>query len=165
MPIDRLSGLYDPENLRGWRLTKALIFLALGVGIIVFLVLSQRRAAALEALSRTGTAVQGRVLGCTSERGDRVLRITYAFTVGGDTLDIHDRLVGDFDGLQPPGPIQVWYDPENPRRCVTPNELRHSRHGVTPYLFGAIIAIMMALSAWQAWQVLQPGRRPLHGDE
>jgi len=165
MPIDRLPGLYDPENLRGWRLVKALIFLALGAGVIVFLVVSQRRAAALESLTRAGTAVQGRVLGCTAERGDRVLRISYEFTVGGTTVEIRDRLVGDFDGLAPPGPVQVWYDPADPRRCITPNELRHFRHGVTPYFFGALIAILMGLSAWQAWQVLQPAPRPLLGDE
>jgi hypothetical protein len=164
MPIDRLPGLDDPGNLRGWRLAKALIFLALGAGIIVFLVVSQRRAAALESLTRTGTEVQGRILGCTAERGDRVLRISYTFTAGESVLDIRDRLVGDFDGLAPPGPIQVWYDPADPRRCITPNELRHFRHGLTPYFFGALIVILMGLSARQAWKVLQPGPRSLLGD-
>jgi len=165
MVIDRPPGLDDPESVRGWRLIKAAIYLALGVGILVVLIISQRRAAVQESLTRTGTAVQGRVYGCTAERGDRVLRITYAFTVDANTVDVRDRLVGDFEGLKPPGPIQVWYDPADPRSCVTPNQLRHAQHGVTPYLFGGLIVIMMGLSAYQAWQTLQPGKRNLLGDE
>lgn len=165
MSIDKIPGLYDPESVRGWRLIKAVTYLALGVGIIVYLIASQRRASAQETLTRTGTSIQGRVYGCTAERGDRVLRITYAFTVGDNTVDIRDRLVGDFVGLKPPGPIQVWYDPADPRRCITPNELRHAQHGVTPYLFGGLIVIMMGLAAVQAWQILQPGRRSMLGDE
>jgi|SRR5579859_2305072 len=165
MPIDRLPAIDDPENQRGWRLAKALTFLALGAGIIVVLVVSQRRAAALEVLTRTGIAVQGRILGCTAEQGDRVLRISYTFTADGSSLDIRDRPVGDFDGLAPPGPIQVWYDPADPRRCTTPNELRHFRHGWTPAFFGLLLAILMGLSARQAWKVLHPAPRSLLGDE
>src|SRR5580765_573600 len=108
MRIDKIPGLYDPESVRGWRLIKAFIYLGLGIGMIVFLVVSQKRAAAQEALTKTGTAIEGRVYKCWAERGDRVLRITYAFTINGNTFDIRDRLVGDFDSLKPPGPIQVW---------------------------------------------------------
>ncbi len=158
MPLDAVSRQIDPENVRSWRLTKAAVFVLIAVAAIVWLIVDQRRAAALQALTTSGTPVQGTVRDMEVLRGGQLLRLSYGFTVNGIPYEIRDRKVGDFDGLQPKGPIPVWIDPSDPARCVTRNELSHARFGWTPYLFGGVIVIMMGLAAFQAKQVLQPRR-------
>ena len=158
MPLDAVSRQVDPENVRSWRLTKAAVFALIAIAAVVWLVVDQRRAAALQALTKTGASVQGTVRDMEVQRGGQVLRLSYGFVVNGAPYEIRDRKVGDFNGLQPKGPIAVWYDPSEPGRCVTQNELSHARFGWTPYLFGGAIVILMGLAAFQAKKVLQPRR-------
>src|SRR5690348_1442817 len=127
MPLDAVSRQVDPENVRSWRLTKAAVFILVAVAAVVWLVVDQRRASALQALTKTGVPVQGTVRDMEVQRGGQVLRLSYGFTVNGAPYEIRDRKVGDFDGLQRKGPIAVWYDPSDPGRCVTQNELTHAR--------------------------------------
>ena len=164
MSHDAVSHQLDPENVRSWRLTKAAIFALIGVGAIVWLVVDQRRAAALQALTKTGTAMQGTVRGMESLRGGQVLTTSYEFVLQGVTFRIDQRRVGDFNGLVNGGPVTVWVDPADPQRCVIANELTHVRFGWTPYLYSGVIVIMMGLAAWQARQVLQPARPGDDGD-
>src|SRR5262245_49745650 len=124
----------DPENARSWRLTKAAVFALIGIGAIVWLVVDQRRAAGQQELLKTGTATQGKVVDLESLRGGQVLTMSYEFWVNGAAFLVPKRRVGDFDGLARGGPVTVWYDPADPQRCVTPNELSHVRFGWTPYL-------------------------------
>jgi len=158
MALDAVSRQMDPENVRSWRLTKAAVFVLIAVAAVAWLIVDQRRAAALQGLTKTGASVQGTVRDMEVLRGGQVLRLSYGFTVNGTPYEIRDRKVGDFNGLQRKGPIAVWYDPSDPGRCVTQNELTHARFGWTPYLFGGVIVVMMGLAAFQAKQVLQPRR-------
>ena len=153
------SSDLDPENLRSWRLTKAAIFALIGVGAVVWLILDQRDASRQQQLLKTGTEVQGKVTDVESNRGGQHLTVSYEFTSNGATQRIDKRRVGDFTGLSHGGPVTVWVDPADPRRCVIRNELSHVRFGWTPYLYGGFIVIMMGLAAVQARKVLQPARR------
>lgn len=164
MTIDKIPHLYDPENTRSWRLTKAAIFVLIGVGAIVWLAIDQREAAAQQELSRSGAAAQGKVVELESLRGGQHLTLSYEYRVNGNTYGILKRRVGDFNGLASGGPVTVWYDPSDPRHCVTHNELSHTRFGWTPYLFGGAIVLMMGLAAFQARQILQPNRNATPGD-
>jgi hypothetical protein len=156
MTIDRIPHMYNPENARSWRLTKAAVFVLIGAGVIVWLVVDQREAAAQQELSRSGTTVQGKVVELESLRGGQHLTLSYEYKVNGNTYNIRKRRVGDFNGLSSGGPVAVCYDPSDPRQCVTHNELSHARFGWTPYLFGGVIVLMMGLAAYQARQILQP---------
>ena len=158
MPLDAVSRQIDPESVRSWRLTKALVFVLIAVGAVTWLVVDQRRAAALQGLRNSGASVQGTVRGMEIQRGGQVLRLSYGFVVNGAPYEIRDRKVGDFNALQTKGPITVWFDPSDPARCVTQNELTHARFGWTPWLYGGVIVVMMGLAAFQAKQVLQPKR-------
>jgi hypothetical protein len=158
MPLDAVSRQIDPDSVQSWRLTKAAIFGLIAVAAVVWPIVDQRRAAAQQALTKTGASIQGTVRDMEVQRGGQVLRLSYGFVVNGTPYEIRDRKVGDFNGLQPKGPIAVWYDPADPGRCVTQNELTHARFGWTPLLYGAVIAVMMGLAAFQAKQVLQPKR-------
>ena len=158
MPLDAVSRQIDPENVRSWRLTKAAVFLLIAAAAVVWLIVDQRRAAAQQGLTKTGASIQGTVRDMEVLRGGQVLRLSYGFVVNGASYEIRDRKVGDFNGLQHKGPIAVWYDPADPARCITQNELTHARFGWTPWLFGGIIVLMMGLAAFQARQVLQPRR-------
>lgn len=155
---DRLPGLYDPENLRSWRLTKVAVFALIALAAVVWLVVDQRRAAALQAVRQTGSSVVGRVTEVESRRGGQVRVISYSFSVQGTSYGIVGRKAGGFDGLESGGSITVWYDPRNPERCVTDLELTHARFGWTPWMFGALIVLMMGLAGYQAFQVIQPRR-------
>jgi hypothetical protein len=148
----------DPENARSWRLTKAAVFALIGVAAIVYLVVDQRAAASQQSLLSTGRQAQGVVREMEVQRGGQVLRLAYGFTVDGKPVEVRNRKVGDFNGLAAKGPVTVWYDPSDPFRCITKNELTHARFGWTPWLFGAVIVVMMGLAAFQAKQVLQPRR-------
>lgn len=150
--------MIEPDSDRSWRLTRAAVFALIGVAAIVWLVVDQRTAAAQQKLLTSGVRVQGTVREMESQRGGQILRLAYGFTVDGKPVEVRDRKVGGFEGLVPKGPITVWYDPSDPFRCITRNELTHARFGWTPYLFGAVIVLMMGLAAWQAKQVLQPRR-------
>ena len=130
---------------------------------MVWLVLDQRDASRLQQLVKTGTAVQGKVTDAESKRGGQHLTVSYEFAANGATHRIDQRRVGDFNGLTRGGPVTVWIDPTDPRRCVIQNELSHVRFGWTPYLYGGVIVAMMALAAFQAKQVLQPP--PRAGDD
>jgi hypothetical protein len=158
MPHDHVSRMIDPENARSWRLTKAAVFGVIAVAAIVWLIVDQRRAAGQQRLVDSGVQVQGVVREMEAQRGGQILRLAYGFTVSGQPFEVRDRKVGDFDGLTPKGPIAVWYDPADPFRCITKNELSHARFGWTPWLFGGVIVVMMGLAAFQAKQVLQPRR-------
>jgi len=161
---DRLPGLTDPEQVRSWRLTKAAVFFLIAVGVIVWLVVDQRKAAGQRELSRSGLAIQGRVTQLDSQRGGRFMAISYQFTHHSVVYEIQQRRVGDFNGLVSGGPVTVSIDPSNPLRCVTANELTHARFGWTPWLFGGVIVLMMTLAGVQAYKVLQPSRDPLATD-
>jgi hypothetical protein len=150
------SSDVDPENLRSWRLTKAAIFALIGVGAVVWLVLDQLDAARQRQLLKTGAAVQGKVTDVESKRGGQHLTVSYEFPSNGATQRVDRRRVGDFNGLSHGGPVTVWVDPADPRRCVIQNELSHVRFGWMPYLYGGFIVIMMGLAAVQARKVLQP---------
>lgn len=152
------SSDFDPENLRSWRLTKAAIFALIGVGAVVWLVVDQRDASRQKRLLETGTPVHGRVTDVESKRGEQHLTVSYEFTADGVTRRVDKRRVGDFTGLAPGGPVTVWVDPADPRRCVIRNELSHVRFGWTPYLYGGFIVVLMGLAAAQARKVLQPAR-------
>jgi hypothetical protein len=164
MSPDHIPRLQDPEQVRSWRLTKAAIYILIGVGAIVWLIVDQRRAAAQRELFRSGTPIQGRVVELESLRGGQHLTLSYGFQVQDTSYEIRKRRVGDFNGLNPGGTLTVWYDPSDPRRCVAANELSHVRFGWTPYLYGGVIVLMMGLAAHQAWRVLQPAREPALGE-
>src|SRR5262245_26529367 len=164
MSHDHVARQMDPENVRSWRLTKATVYALIGVGAIVWLVVDQRRAAGLQQLVKTGTATQGKVTDLESLRGGQILTASYEFWVNGAVLRVPKRRVGDFTGLVQGGPVTVWYDPGDPERCVTHNELTHVRFGWTPYLYGGVIVVMMGLAAFQARKVLQPARPGDDGD-
>lgn len=155
---DRLPGLYEPENLRSWRLTKAAIYFLIAAGAIAWLVVDQHRAAAQRELRKSGASIQARVTELESQKGGLLLAISYGFTANGAAVEVRHRKVGDFGGLASGGPVTVWFDPSDPYRCVTENELRHSRFGWTPYLFSGVIVLMMGLAGFQAYQVIQPKR-------
>jgi len=152
------SSDFDPENVRSWRLTKAAVFALIGIGAIVWVIRDKRDAARQEALLQTGTSVQGKVTAFDSRRGGQYLTVSYEFSANGAVHRIDQRRVGDFNNLGPNGPVEVWYDPADPKRCVIRNELSHVRFGWTPYLYGGVIVVMMALAATQAGRVLQPPR-------
>lgn len=158
MSLDRVAGMIDPENAPSWRLTKAAIFAAIAVAALVWLIVDQRSAAAQQRLLSAGAQVQGTVREMDVQRGGQILSLAYGFTVNGKPYEVRNRKAGDFDGLVPKGPITVWYDPSDPFRCITRNELTHARFGWTPYLFGGAIILMMGLAAFQAKQVVQPRR-------
>jgi len=164
MSHDDVARQMDPENVRSWRLTKAAIYALIGVGAIVWLVVDQRRAAAQQALVKTGTSVQGSVTDLESLRGGQILTASYEFRANGAEIRVPKRRVGDFNGLVRGGPVTVWIDPADPQRCVIQNELTHVRFGWTPYLYGGVIVAMMGLAAFQARKVLQPARAGDDGD-
>ncbi len=147
-----------PEHSRGWRRIKALIFLLIGLSALGWLVYDQRRAGVRRGLTSTGTLVQARIKEMNSQRGGNVLTLCYEFSAGGSPYEIRDRKVADFDGLEAKGLIDVWYDPADPRSCVTRNELRHPRYGATPFLFAGLIVLVMAAAALATRRVVQPAR-------
>jgi len=161
---DRLPGLYDPEHVRSWRMTKAAVFFLIAVGAVVWMVVDQRRAASQRELARSGATVEGRVTELDSQRGGQMLAISYEFTCNGSRYVAEKRRVGEFKGLSRGGPVTVSYDPSNPNRCVTAHELTHSRFGWTPFLYCGVIVIMMTLAGIQARRVLQP-KRDLQAEE
>jgi hypothetical protein len=154
----------NPEHSRSWRRVKALIFLLIGMSAIGWLVFDQRRAGVLRNLTSTGTLVQARIKEMNTHRGGNLLTLCYEFSAGGSAVEIRDRKVADFDGLQPQGTIDVWYDPADPRSCVTRNELRHPRYGATPFLFAGLIVLVMAAAALQTRREIQPARDVVPGD-
>src|SRR5438045_7428702 len=153
---DRLPGLYDPENVRSWRLTKAAIFVLIAVGAVVWLAVDQRRASAQREIARSGATVQGRVTELDSQRGGQLLAISYEFTSQGAPYAIEKRPVGDFHGLTKGGPITISFDPSDPRRCVTAHDLTHARFGWSPFLFGGVIVIMMVIGP----PIVRPWKSP-----
>ena len=153
-----------PEHTRGWRRVKALIFLLIGVSAIGWLVYDQRRAGVLRNLASTGTLVQARIKEMNTHRGGNLLTLCYEFSAAGSPVEIRDRKVADFDGLEAKGLIDVWYDPADPRSCVTRNELRHPRYGATPFLFAGLIVLVMAAAALQTRRETQPARDADAGD-
>jgi len=161
---DRLPGLHEPENLRSWRLTKVATFALIALGAVVWLVVDQVRAATLRSVRQTGSSVVGRVTDVESRRGGQARTISYSFTVKGTSYGIVGRKTGGFDGLESGGTITVWYDPLNPQVCVTDLELTHARFGWTPWMFGALIGVMMGLAGFQAYKVIQPRRDPELGE-
>jgi hypothetical protein len=161
---DRLPGFDDPEQVRSWRLTRAAIFFLIAAGAIAWVAVDQWRAAARRRLARSGATIQGRVTELDFQRGGQVLAISYEFSCNGTSYVARKRPVGDFKGLWAGGPVTVSYDPSDPQRCVTAAELAHVRYGWTPYLFCAVIVVMMILAGIQAYQVLQPRREP-QGEE
>lgn len=156
MAID--AGQYAPEHARGWRRVKAIVFLLIGLGALGWLVVDQRKAAGLRSLPSTGTLVQARVKEMNSYRGGNILTLNYEFSVGSVSVDVRERKVADFEGLQLKGPIDVWYDPSDPERCITRNELRHARFGGTPFLFAGLVVLVMAAAALQTRSAIQPKR-------
>ncbi len=161
---DRLPGLTDPEQVRSWRLTKAAIYFLIAAGAVVWVVVDQRRAASQRELARSGATVQGRVTELDSQRGGQKLTLSYEFTLNGSCYVAEKRPVGEFGGLVLGGSVRVTYDPADPHRCVTAQELTHVRFGGTPYLFCGLIVVLMALAGFQAYRVLQP-KRELPDDE
>jgi hypothetical protein len=105
-------------------------------------------------LQEHGVEVEGRVIKMESPKsGDR---ISYSFKAGERRMSVEYRTVADFDGLTRLGPITVWYDPADPNRCLTPNEIRAQSGGKT--LMGVIIlALMMGLSGYQVYLILWRG--------
>lgn len=156
-----LSGQLDPEHALGWRRTKAVVFFLIAAGALVWAAAGQWRAASDRALARTGAKTQGRVTELDSRRGGQVLRLSYEFTVNGTRIVAEKRAAGDLQGLATGGPIAVTYDPMDPARCITPQELTDSRFSRTPMLFAAVAAVLMTLAGIRALRVLQPGREPL----
>ncbi len=161
---DRLPGLYDPEQVRSWRITKAAIYFLIAVGAIIWVAVDQGRAASQRELARGGATVQGRVTELDTQRGGQKRALSYEFSVHGARYVAEKRPVGDFGGLAVGGPITVSYDPADPQRCVTAPEFTHVRFGWTPYLFCGVIVVLMALAGIQAYKVLQP-KRDLQGEE
>ena len=55
------------------------------------------------------------------------------------------------------GPITVWYDPADPQRCTTPNEIRGESvwKRLMPF---AIFGVMIFLSGYQIYATLWHGR-------
>lgn len=153
---DRPPRLDDPD--RSWQLTRIAVFALIAVAAVGWLVVNQRRVAALRSLTKTGRMATGHVLAMDSQRGDRVLTISYAFQVNGVAYRIEGRKVGDFEGLGLKGMITVWYDPADPMNCVTHNEVTHARFGWTPWLFAGLVVVMMGLASAQAWKAVQPSR-------
>lgn len=158
MAIAKIPELFNPERSRSWRRVKAAVFLLIGMGAIGWLLVDQRRAGVLRNLTSTGTLVQARIKEMNTHRGGNLLTLCYEFSAGGSPVEIRDRKVADFDGLEPQGRIDVWYDPADPRSCVTRNELRHPRYGATPFLFAGLIVLVMAAAALQARREIQPSR-------
>jgi len=164
MAIERSPERVDPEHGVNWRRVKALLFLLIGTATIAWLIVDQHRAGALRNLPSTGILVQGRVQEMNTHRGGNLLTLCYRFSAGGAPQEIRDRKVADFDGLQPQGAIDVWYDPADPRICVTRQELRHPRFGGTPFLFAGLVVLVMAAAALQARRGIPPGRDAEAGD-
>jgi len=164
MKIERIPELYNPENVRSWRITKAVVYALIAVAAVAWLAVDQYRAAAQKALVKTGQTMKGRITDLPAGRGDQTLTISYSFSVEGSDYPVLHRRVGDFEGLAPNGPVTVWYDPVDPHRCVTHNELTHARFGWTPFLFGGLIVVMMGLAGYQAYQVIQPARDSALGE-
>ncbi len=154
----------NPEQSRGWRRVKALIFLLIGMSAIGWLVVDQRRAGVLRNLTSTGTLVQARIKEMNTHRGGNLLTLCYEFSAGGPPVEIRDRKVADFDGLEPQGTVDVWYDPADPPSCVTRNELRHPRYGATPFLFAGLIVLVMAAAALQTRREIQAPLHPYAAD-
>jgi hypothetical protein len=152
--IDKFPGFYDSESVRGWRFLKAIFYGLIGIAMLLWMLFHRSPSGA--DLQKNGVQTEGRVTKMETVR-NRSERISYVFTVNGRGVTADYRTVGDLDGLTRLGPITVWYDPADPTRCTTPNEMRgeSAAKTVIPIL---IFAAMIVLAGYQIYAILWKGR-------
>jgi hypothetical protein len=160
MSINRLPGLYDSESVKGWRLIKAVIFLFIGGSFLVWNLTHPTESKA--DLQKRGTLVEGRLY--KTGKYKRVDWISYGFTVGESLVSIEERPVADLDGLTLLAPISVWYDPADPRKCVTEHEVRLEESRPGRFWLYPVLLLMMALSGYQIYAIFSPRRTGTLGD-
>ena len=153
MSIDRLPWLYDSESVRGWQFLKAILFIVLGVGALLWMLFHKEVSA--KELMETGTRIEGRVYRMETLQNGRE-RIAYGFTVGSNVYNISERLAADCNGLSKLGPITVWYDPADPHRCTTEHEVRLEEAKPGRIWLVLFLVVMMVLAAFQIYAILQP---------
>jgi hypothetical protein len=151
MPIDRVPGLYDPESVRGWQLIKSVGAFIVCTVFLVWLLFHWPKPP--DHLINTGIQVEGRVYEVQSLQNGKE-RISYGFMADGSTISIKDRSVNDLDGVQRLGPITVWFNPANPRDCITPNELR-GRTALPRLLVIPLFLVVLGLLALYIWSLMR----------
>ena len=160
MSINRLPGLYDSESVKGWRLIKAVVYFIVGAGFLVWSLTHPTESKA--DLQKRGTLVEGRLY--KTGKYKRTDWISYGFKVGEDLVSIEERPVADLDGLTLQAPISVWYDPADPRKCVTQNEVRHEESRPGRFWLYPVLLLMMAMAGYQIYSIFSPGRSATLGD-
>ena len=153
MSIDRFPGLYDSESVRGWRFLKAIFFFLIGSGMLLWMLFRSSPSGA--ELQKNGVQVEGKVTDTYLSRKGKE-KISYYFVVNGRRVSIDQRTVADLEGVARLGPITVWYDPEDPQRCTTPNEIR-DESAWKKILPVAIIVLMITLSGYHIYATLWHG--------
>jgi hypothetical protein len=106
-------------------------------------------------LQKNGVQVEGKVTDTYLTRKGAE-RISYYFVVDGRRVSIDQRTVADLEGVARLGPISVWYDPDDPQRCTTPNEVRGESFWkrILPF---AIFGLMICLSGYHIYATLWHG--------
>lgn len=153
MSIDRLPWLYDPESVRGWRVVKAALFIVFGGAFLVWYLFHMPESGS--SIQERGTRIEGQVFRMgTLHNGKNLL--SYGFRIDGKLISIQDRSVADFDGLKHMGPVEVWYDPSDPKRCTTEAEIRGESTRMRPIWVVLFLLLMLGLAGFQIYALFQP---------
>lgn len=149
MSINPFAIEHMSEGRRAGHFIKAAIYVLMSFGMLIWLIFGAESRAALQ---KRGVRVEGTVYKAESLPNGRE-RITYAFPANGGMIVVEDRPVADLLAAVRLGPIPVWYDPVDPQKCVTPNELRLESGGSK--IFAAVfMLVLMAFAAFQVYRIL-----------
>jgi hypothetical protein len=161
MSIDKMPWLYDSESVRGWRVLKAgLAFLVLGAFLVWYLF---HLPVSGTTIQDRGTRVEGKVfrMGTTS-KGEN--RLSYGFHVDGKLISVQERRVDDFGGLKQMGPLEIWYDPEDPQRCTTEGEIRAESMRLGPLGIILVLLAVMGFCGFQVYLGFRPTGKAILGN-
>ncbi len=124
---------------------------AVGCGVAALVLYSME--GSRMAIREKGASVQGSVTKSWMTKGGRRNRtekhwVDYTYTVNGASLKGEERRVTG--PLGQGGPLQVWYDPQSPDRCVSDAELRYGRDLQLTFILGFVgfVALIAAARAF-----------------
>lgn len=120
---------------------KALLYAVTAVGCGIAALVLYAIEGSRMAIQQKGASVQGSVTKSWMTKGGRRNRtekhwVDYTYTVNGASFKGEERRVTG--PLGQGGPIQVWYDPQSPDRCVSDAELRYGRDLQWPFILGGV---------------------------
>ena len=121
-----LLGPRDRESMGCRSIGRGLALIFLGITSIVFGIFHSRTAKAQQALVERGTAATGKISQAWME-GRSTLKVTYSFPAKDTTVWIEGRRVSSDLAPRTGDSIAVWYDPGDPKKCVS--ELERSEGG------------------------------------